>query len=201
MALPKIFLKSFCAALFISFLFQSPAHAADTRFKITLATGPQPVTGRVFIVISRTDSPEPRLQAGNWRSHAELISRDVAELGRGQSVTIDSLALGFPLRSVRELPAGDYYVQALMNVYTRFSRADGHVIWAHNDQWEGQQFNKSPGNLYSEVRRQPQLHHSCGAATGGHALRKAHQDPEQAAHRILGTANLPGRNRASARRL
>jgi len=153
MALPKIFLKSFCAALFISFLFQSPAHAADTRFKITLATGPQPVTGRVFIVISRTDSPEPRLQAGNWRSHAELISRDVAELGRGQSVTIDSLALGFPLRSVRELPAGDYYVQALMNVYTRFSRADGHVIWAHNDQWEGQQFNKSPGNLYSEVRR------------------------------------------------
>ncbi len=153
MALPRFFPKSLCVALFIASLFQSLAYAADTRFKITLAAGPQPVTGRVFIVISKTDNPEPRLQAGNWRSHAELIGRDIAELGRGQSVTIDSLALGFPLRSVRELPAGDYYVQAMMNVYTRFSRSDGHVIWAHNDQWEGQQFNKSPGNLYSEVKR------------------------------------------------
>ena len=153
MAFPRIFLKSLCVAFFFTCLFQSPAHAADTRFKITLAAGPQPVTGRVFIVISKTDNPDPRFQAGNWRSHAELIARDISELGRGQYVTIDSLALGFPLRSVRELPAGDYYVQAMMNVYTRFSRSDGHVIWAHNDQWEGQQFNKSPGNLYSDVKR------------------------------------------------
>ena len=37
--------------------------------------------------------------------------------------------------------------------YTKFSRADGHVIWVHNDQWEGQQFNTSPGNLVSDVQR------------------------------------------------
>jgi hypothetical protein len=66
---------------------------------------------------------------------------------------MDSLAMGYPLKSVRELPAGDYYVQALLNVYTRFQRADGNIIWAHMDQWEGQQFNRSPGNLYSAVRR------------------------------------------------
>ena len=51
------------------------------------------------------------------------------------------------------VPAGDYYVQALLNVYTEFHRADGHVIWAHMDQWEGQSFNRSPGNLKSEIRR------------------------------------------------
>ena len=51
------------------------------------------------------------------------------------------------------MPAGDYYVQALLNIYTEFHRADGHVIWAHMDQWEGQQFSRSPGNLYSEVRK------------------------------------------------
>ena len=44
-------------------------------------------------------------------------------------------------------------MQALVNVYTEFHRADGHTIWAHMDQWEGQQFNKSPGNLYSEVHK------------------------------------------------
>jgi hypothetical protein len=51
------------------------------------------------------------------------------------------------------VPAGDYYVQAMLEPYTKFSRADGHVIWVHNDQWEGQRFNISPGNLVSEVER------------------------------------------------
>jgi hypothetical protein len=39
----------------------------------------------------------------------------------------------------------------VINIYTEFRRADGHTIWAHMDQWEGQQFNRSPGNFYSEV--------------------------------------------------
>ena len=38
-------------------------------------------------------------------------------------------------------------------MYTEFHRSDGHTIWAHMDQWEGQQFNKSPGNLYSEAQK------------------------------------------------
>jgi len=56
------------------------------------------------------------------------------------------------LKSLDELEPGDYYVQALLNVYTEFHRADGHTIWAHMDEWEGQQFNLSPGNLYSDVQ-------------------------------------------------
>ena len=70
---------------------------------------------------------------------------------KARRAKLDPVALGFPLKSVRELPAGDYYVQALFNVYTRFHRSDGNTIFAHMDQWEGQQFNKSPGNLYSEA--------------------------------------------------
>jgi hypothetical protein len=38
-------------------------------------------------------------------------------------------------------------------VYTEFHRADGHTLWLHDDQWEGQQFNRSPGNLVSDVHR------------------------------------------------
>jgi Putative esterase len=107
----------------------------------------------MFVIVSRVDNPEPRLQVGSWRSHVELLGRDVQALQPGQFTIIDALTLGYPLRSIRELPAGDYYVQALLNVYTRFQRQDGHIIWAHMDQWEGQQFNKSPGNLLSDVRR------------------------------------------------
>jgi len=147
----KRFLYSFvCLVTFI----HVRAIAADTRFKVTLPAGyRQPLTGRVFIIVSRVDFPEPRLQVGSWHSHTELLGRDVQDLAPGGSVMLDALTLGSPLRSVRGLPAGDYYVQALFNVYTLFQRQDGHTIWAHMDQWEGQQFNKSPGNLYSAVRR------------------------------------------------
>src|SRR5215472_3431350 len=105
---------------FVGFILTAQAAwAADVRFKITLPAGyPQAMTGRVFVIISKTDAPEPRLQVGSWRSHVEFLGRDVAGLQPGEATTMDALVLGYPLRSVRELPAGDYYVQALLNVYT-----------------------------------------------------------------------------------
>lgn len=148
---PFWFVSSFILVIWLSTL---SAFAADVRFKITLPAGyPHPVTGRVFIIISKTDDPQPRLQVGSWRSHVEFLGHDVQGLEPGQAIYVDALTMGYPMKSVRELPAGDYYVQALFNVYTRFQRADGNVIWAHLDQWEGQQFNRSPGNLYSQPRQ------------------------------------------------
>ena len=74
-------------------------------------------------------------------------------LAPGENAVVDAGTLGFPLRSLREIPAGDYFVQAVLNVYTEFHRSDGHVIWAHMDQWEGQHWNSSAGNLISAVQR------------------------------------------------
>jgi hypothetical protein len=140
------------ACLILALALSVQAAASSITFKITLpASQKELVTGRVFVIIARENYPEPRLQVGGWRSHTEMIAVDVQDLQPGQAATLDAQTLGFPLRSVRELPAGDYYVEALLNVYTRFQRSDGHTIWAHMDQWEGQQFNKSPGNLFSEV--------------------------------------------------
>ena len=79
-----------------------------------------------------------------------LFGTDVQDLQPGHPAVIDGRTLGSPTRSLNELPAGEYYVQALLNVYTQFHRADGHVIWAHMDQWEGQKFSESPGNLFSK---------------------------------------------------
>ena len=61
--------------------------------------------------------------------------------------------LGSPLPSVRDIPPGDYYVQGFVNIYSAFPRADGHVVWMHDDRWEGQRWPRSPGNLYSTVQR------------------------------------------------
>jgi enterochelin esterase-like enzyme len=66
---------------------------------------------------------------------------------------VDASTRGWPLESLTQIPAGDYTVQAVLNVYTTFTRADGHTIKAHMDQWEGQKWNRSPGNLYSDPVR------------------------------------------------
>ena len=58
---------------------------------------------------------------------------------------INDTAASYPVASLSAIPAGDYYVQAVLSLYTQFHRADGHVIWAHMDQWEGQHFGTSPG--------------------------------------------------------
>ncbi len=112
-----------------------------------------PVTGRAFVFLSRSGHGEPRLQAGGYNGNIPFFGKDVSQLPPGQTVAIDSSALGTVVQSLSDLPAGDYYVQGLMNVYTRFARADGHVIWAHMDHWGGQQFNTAPDNLYSAVQK------------------------------------------------
>lgn len=140
------------SSLLLSLALSVSAAASSISFKITLpASQPQPITGRLFVIIARANDPEPRLQVGSWRSRTEMLAIDVQDLQPGQAATEDALTLGYPFKSVRELPAGDYYVQGLLNVYTRFQRSDGNTIWAHMDQWEGQQFNKSPGNLFTDA--------------------------------------------------
>ena len=111
------------------------------------------ITGRVFVVLAKREQPEPMRQAGSWTGQAPFFGLDVDALAPGQSAVIDARTPGFPASSLRDVPAGDYFVQAIANVYTEFHRSDGHVIWAHMDQWEGQQFTRSPGNLYSEVKK------------------------------------------------
>ena len=110
-----------------------------------------PITGRVFVMISRRAQPEPRLQIG--RTGVPFFGRDVEALPAGKAAVIDATDLGSPVESLSELPAGDYFVQGFVNVYAEFKRADGHVLWMHDDRWEGQQWNRSPGNLYSDVRQ------------------------------------------------
>jgi hypothetical protein len=126
--------------------------ATGPRFSISFPASvhPEPITGRLFLMISRTGEPEVRLQS-TWVNSPEIAAVNVTKWLPGHAVVIDGPTLGSPLRRLDDLPTGDYNVQAVVNLYTDFHRADGHVIWAHMDHWEGQQFNRSPGNLYSPV--------------------------------------------------
>ena len=129
--------------------------AAETRFEISFpaSLNGEPITGRVFVMISKNNRAEPRLQAGSYQASVPFYGVDVDALKPGASAVIDGSTLGYQVESLSQLPAGEYYVQALLNVYTQVHRKDGHKIWVHWDQWEGQQWNRSPGNLVSEVQQ------------------------------------------------
>ncbi len=134
---------------------QSPPNRAGVAFALTFpaAAHAQPITGRAYVIISRDSDPEPRLEAGSFVQTVPFFGADVSELKPGTAAIIGDTTLGYPIAHLPDLPAGDYYVQGLLNVYTQVRRSDGKTIWVHWDQGEGQQFNRSPGNLYSAVQR------------------------------------------------
>jgi hypothetical protein len=127
-----------------------PGQIAPPRFAVSLpaqlASGT--TAGRIFLFIAPNAQNEPR-----FSSSASLFGFDAHGVTGGQTLPIDPATPGFPEASLGELAPGDYIVQAVFNVLTEFHRADGHVIWAHMDQWEGQNFARSPGNLFSEPQK------------------------------------------------
>jgi enterochelin esterase-like enzyme len=145
----------FAAALVLPCAVPAQAGPARLRFDISFPASvhPAPITGRVYVMISPSMNPEPRLQVGFWGDHPPFFARDVSELKPGEQAVIDGHTLGYPTRSLADIPPGDYYVQALVNIYTECHRADGHTVWVHMDHWDGQQFNVSPGNIYSKVQK------------------------------------------------
>jgi len=133
----------------------APRLAVAQTFWLSYPAGAHagPITGRAFLFLARTDKEEPRLQSGADRGSEPFFGVDVEALPPGKAVNIDWNTPGFPVASFKELPPGDYYVQGLLLPYTKFTRSDGHTIWAHMDAGEGQRFNQSPGSLVSAVQK------------------------------------------------
>jgi S-formylglutathione hydrolase FrmB len=121
------------------------------RFEISFPESVQaePLDGRILLLFSSDLRNEPRFTTVTWRSPQPFFGLDVEGLEPGRPAVFDGSVLGFPVESIDQIPPGDYNVQAVLNVYTTFHRADGHVVKMPMDNWEGQQWNLSPGNLYS----------------------------------------------------
>jgi hypothetical protein len=112
-----------------------------------------PLDGRLLLMISTDGAKEPRFQIVDGPNSQLAFGIDVDGFSAGKAAVIDSSVLGYPLRSLSEVPAGDYYVQALLHRYETFQRSDGHVVKLPMDRGEGQQWNRAPGNLYSTPRK------------------------------------------------
>ncbi|MCX6560825.1 MAG: alpha/beta hydrolase-fold protein [Candidatus Aminicenantes bacterium] len=127
--------------------FQPVAPPAGTiRFTISVdpAIRAEPVSGRLLLLFSRTEKFTPGMNG------TPVFGLNVDDLRPGATVSLDDRAFGYPVRRLSQIPEGDYYVQAWLNVYTTFNRADGKTVKLHMDQGEGQNWRRSPGNLFSD---------------------------------------------------
>lgn len=127
----------------------------DARFEVSLAraAASEPITGRLLIVISTRETPEPRFAIG--LSGPVMLGADIEQLSPGAVATVDKSSSSYPIASLRELPAGDYFVQALVIRYHQTKRADGHTIWVptQHRRLASTPFFALPGNLYSKPQK------------------------------------------------
>jgi hypothetical protein len=132
------------------FLFVPVAFAQSFSISFPAQISSQPLDGRLLLVLSTDPSDEPRNQIDDTPRSQIVFAVTVDEWQPGKAQVVDGSAWGYPVHSLKDLPAGDYYVQAVLNKYETFHRADGKTVKLHMDQGEGQHWNISPGNLYSK---------------------------------------------------
>ena len=124
-----------------------PVPMATPRFQISFASAAHaaPITGR-FV------SSSPGLRSGATPSSPRAArqcspSTSISSPGRRRTTNRRS---AFP-RPLADLPPGDYFVQAVINVYEQVHRSDGKTVWVHLNDGTAEFFTIAAGNLYSDV--------------------------------------------------
>ncbi|MEO1625679.1 MAG: alpha/beta hydrolase-fold protein [Bacteroidota bacterium] len=125
-----------------SFAVRLPAELAD-----------QTVDGRLLLLLSKDDSREPRFQVNDNPGSQLVFGLDVLGWSGNKEQSLSDDAFGYPIHQLKDVPAGEYYVQGLLHLYETFTRSDGHTVKLPMDRGEGQHWNLAPGNLYSQVQK------------------------------------------------
>ncbi len=110
----------------------------------------EPRHGRLLIMLSIDPSAEPRFQIADGPQTQLVFGIDLENWAVNTPVPFHDDADGYPIESLANVPAGEYYVQALLNEYEWFYRQKGPRVLLPPERGEGQQWNRKPGNLYSK---------------------------------------------------
>ena len=128
---------------------------AAARFEISFpeTASKEALDGRLLLLISTNETQEPRFQISEDLTTQQVFGVNVDGWKAGQPMVVDQSAFGYPRRSLTDIPAGEYWVQALLHRYETFRRSDGHTVKLPMDRGEGQQWSRAPGNLYSTPKK------------------------------------------------
>ncbi|WP_422860796.1 alpha/beta hydrolase-fold protein [Flagellimonas sp. S174] len=145
----QIILLFLCATILVSC---QPKNEAGPIVEVSFSDGvsAESLDGRLLLMFASDETKEPRFQISAGLNAQPIFGMDVEGMEPNQKKVFDSSIFGFPYKSLKELPDGEYYVQALLHVYETFDLSTGHTVKLPMDNGEGQQWNRSPGNLYSK---------------------------------------------------
>ena len=144
-------LFSVCVILLASLAPMLSAQTITVSFPPVMSA--KPLDGRMLFLLSNDPSQEPRMQIDDTPRSQMVFGVTVDGLRPGEGVTIDGNAAGYPIRSIKDVPPGDYTAQAVLNIYETFHRSDAKTIKLAPDRGEGQHWNLAPGNLYSAPQK------------------------------------------------
>ncbi|MCB0374126.1 MAG: hypothetical protein KDD31_14030, partial [Muricauda sp.] len=143
------FLLSCCFLLFLSCEKETGSkYSIGISFSSDIS--PEKKDGRLLLMLSTDDSKEPRFQINDGLSTQLIFGMNVDGMTPGEPINFDEMVFGYPYPSLADVPPGEYNVQALLHVYETFNLSTGHTVKLPMDNGEGQQWNRSPGNLYSK---------------------------------------------------
>ena len=134
------------------------AGAQTVVVRFPAAVSGKALDGRLMVLLSNDPGAEPRMQIDDTMLSQQVFGVTVDGMRPGQAIVVGDGAgvagsaglAGYPRASLKDVPAGDYTVQAVLNVYETFHRADGSVVKLSPDRGEGKQWSVAPGNLYSK---------------------------------------------------
>jgi hypothetical protein len=112
----------------------------------------KPLDGRLLLLLSNDPSAEPRMQIDDTPKSQMVFGVTVDGWKPGEPLTIGDNAQGYPRARLKDVPPGEYTVQAVLNIYETFHRSDGKTVKLAPDRGEGQHWNLAPGNLLSKPR-------------------------------------------------
>jgi hypothetical protein len=135
--------------LFLLLLMASSLQAQTFRVKIDPSLHNKEWDGRLLLLLSRNNQSEPRFQVSDGVGSQLVFGTDIEGWKNGTSKLVDVQAFGYPLERLKDVPAGDYYVQVLLHKYETFHLKTGQTVKLPMDRGEGQHWNAAPGNIYS----------------------------------------------------
>jgi hypothetical protein len=150
---PTNLLFLFCILLFSCSATSDSQQQPYFVVSFTKEMSDQAQDGRLLLMLSNNEKAEPRNQINDGLDTQMVFGIDVNGMKPGDEIIVDDNAFGFPVRSLKEIPKGEYIVQALINRYETFRLKTGHAVKLPPDQGEGQQWHSKPGNFYSKPQK------------------------------------------------
>eukprot|EP00039_Didymoeca_costata_P023156 m.6184 g.6184 ORF g.6184 m.6184 type:complete len:602 (+) comp3495_c0_seq1:42-1847(+) len=87
-----------------------------------------PLDGRVLVFFSKNLTGSPINECGDDQTTSQVFGVDVLEFTAAKIATISNTTLGYPRKSLKDIPPGKYLLQAQLLRYVEYNRSVGKIL-------------------------------------------------------------------------